>query len=431
MTLAVLVATVGLAAPQLASSAPREDPRAERERVRAERAELATKIDTTKASLSEIDDAIQALQENLAGEERALEKAEAAVAQAKKDIADAEKAIAARNGEIKVLKAEMRTRAVRAYVSPPGDDVLTVLGTKDFTSAAERRFYVDLRAQDDVDLADNLDGAVTDLAYQKRKAAAAKKRADAQRAEQQKRTESVRQAEAQQQSLSDKLQATVDSQISRSVELGKTDRALSAKIAKQQAELVARLAAQKAAQQERDRRAALAAAAAANQPPPTTVAPVTPPPSNQSPGGGESNPLPPVSGGGGGGTGTGGISLCTVGGITVNCAIRTQLTNLLNGARASGLALTGGGYRDPAAQIELRKAHCGTSYYAIYEMPASSCHPPTARPGSSQHELGLAIDFSNCSSRSSACYRWLAANAAGYGFYNLPSEPWHWSTTGN
>lgn len=26
---------------------------------------------------------------------------------------------------------------------------------------------------------------------------------------------------------------------------------------------------------------------------------------------------------------------------------------------------------------------------------------------------------------------WLQANAARYGFKNLKSEPWHWSTTGN
>ena len=25
---------------------------------------------------------------------------------------------------------------------------------------------------------------------------------------------------------------------------------------------------------------------------------------------------------------------------------------------------------------------------------------------------------------------WLAANAGRFGFSNLPSEPWHWSTTG-
>jgi hypothetical protein len=92
--------------------------------------------------------------------------------------------------------------------------------------------------------------------------------------------------------------------------------------------------------------------------------------------------------------------------------------------------LSGGGYRDPAEQIALRRAHCGSSYYAIYQMPSSSCRPPTARPGSSQHEVGLAIDFSPCG-YGSAQYNWLKAHAAQYGFYNLPSESWHWSTTGS
>jgi LAS superfamily LD-carboxypeptidase LdcB len=46
------------------------------------------------------------------------------------------------------------------------------------------------------------------------------------------------------------------------------------------------------------------------------------------------------------------------------------------------------------------------------------------------HERGLAVDFRNCSVRSTACYQWLAGNAARFGFFNLPSEPWHWSTTG-
>jgi D-alanyl-D-alanine carboxypeptidase len=33
--------------------------------------------------------------------------------------------------------------------------------------------------------------------------------------------------------------------------------------------------------------------------------------------------------------------------------------------------------------------------------------------------------------RKSPAFKWLAAYAARYGFVNLPSEPWHWSITGN
>jgi D-alanyl-D-alanine carboxypeptidase len=51
------------------------------------------------------------------------------------------------------------------------------------------------------------------------------------------------------------------------------------------------------------------------------------------------------------------------------------------------------------------------------------------------HERGLAIDFTSggqtIQSRSHPAFQWLSANASSYGLYNLPSEPWHWSTNGN
>ena len=50
-------------------------------------------------------------------------------------------------------------------------------------------------------------------------------------------------------------------------------------------------------------------------------------------------------------------------------------------------------------------------------------------------EQGLAVDFTcnggGALSSSSSCFTWLKANAADYGFYNLPSEPWHWSVDGS
>ena len=96
--------------------------------------------------------------------------------------------------------------------------------------------------------------------------------------------------------------------------------------------------------------------------------------------------------------------------------------------------MTGYGYRDINAQIQLRRQNCGTSDYAVWYAPADSCRPPTARPGYSMHERGLAIDFQSngsfINSRSNPGYIWLAANAGRFGFFNLPSEPWHWSVTG-
>jgi len=92
------------------------------------------------------------------------------------------------------------------------------------------------------------------------------------------------------------------------------------------------------------------------------------------------------------------------------------------------------GFRTAAEQVELRRAHCGGSQYALYRAPPSSCSPPTARPGTSNHEGGLAVDFSCADDKpmthASPCFRWLAGHAPAYGLHNLPSEPWHWSVTG-
>jgi LAS superfamily LD-carboxypeptidase LdcB len=116
--------------------------------------------------------------------------------------------------------------------------------------------------------------------------------------------------------------------------------------------------------------------------------------------------------------------------IVVAESIVNSTRRLLAAAKADGLLLCGGGYRDAASQIAVRKANCGTTSYDIYEKPASECTPPTAKPGTSMHEKGLAIDFELCSTRTTKCHTWLAKHAASYGFKNLPSEPWHWSTTG-
>lgn len=116
--------------------------------------------------------------------------------------------------------------------------------------------------------------------------------------------------------------------------------------------------------------------------------------------------------------------------ITVAASIVNHLRQLLAAAKHDGVELCGGGYRSSTSQIAVRKANCGTTPYDIYEKPASQCSPPTAIPGTSQHEKGLAVDFDACTTHTTACYTWLAKHAKAYGLANLPSEPWHWSTTG-
>ena len=129
--------------------------------------------------------------------------------------------------------------------------------------------------------------------------------------------------------------------------------------------------------------------------------------------------------------------LTTVGGIVVNATIGRRVRALLDNAADDGLKLGGYGYRSTQRQIELRTQNCGPRYYDIFVKSSSECSPMTAVPGRSLHERGLAIDFyrrladgGTGEIAGTRAFKWLSRNAKTYGLYNLPSEPWHWSTTG-
>lgn len=109
--------------------------------------------------------------------------------------------------------------------------------------------------------------------------------------------------------------------------------------------------------------------------------------------------------------------------------IKDDVVNLLNDAKKENILLSGSGSRSTLEQQSLRVKHgCPDP-----KTKSSKCTPPTARPGHSMHESGLAIDF-RCNNQkmtsSDECYKWLKTNASKYGLKNLASEPWHWSTTG-
>ena len=119
---------------------------------------------------------------------------------------------------------------------------------------------------------------------------------------------------------------------------------------------------------------------------------------------------------------------------TVHRCLAPHVAGLFAAAHAAGLPLGGGGYRDPQGQIRTRRNNCGSSNYDIYERASSACRPPTAKPGTSMHERGLAIDFT-CGDGTvrlgDQCSRWLLANSKRFGLTNWPQESWHYSSNGH
>ncbi len=380
-----------------------KDLQSQREKVRADAARKASELNVLKANDAELSRALQALANDVATQQALLEDAEAAAARADEEVAAADAALAQSEEELAALRSNIRNEAIEQYVSAPRDDEWSVFAGGDPNDALARRTILQLRSTRSQDSAEQYRSIQEDLARQRQEKSDAQRRAQEQRTAVQERLQSLQASQEQQASVQAEIDDRIDHALAEAAALAESDAALSGEITKRQAELARQIeAARKAA-------AARNAAAARTAPRPSRS-------------------------GGGAPLITDGAGIVSVDGIRVHSSIADQLGRMLAAARADGIHLTGGGYRDPAAQIAVRRNNCGSSHYAIYEAPSSYCRPPTAPPGRSQHERGLAIDFSQNGrtlNRSSSGFAWLKANAASYGFYNLPSEPWHWSTTGN
>ena len=117
-------------------------------------------------------------------------------------------------------------------------------------------------------------------------------------------------------------------------------------------------------------------------------------------------------------------------GVTVHRTVAYAFRRMLDDAKADGVVMSAGGFRTKQRQIELRTINGCPD---VWTAPASSCRVPTAIPGRSLHELGLAVDITadgRTINAKSPAFAWLKLHAAEYGFVNLPSEAWHWSITG-
>lgn len=100
-------------------------------------------------------------------------------------------------------------------------------------------------------------------------------------------------------------------------------------------------------------------------------------------------------------------------GKLIGINIADQFDRMVAAAAKEGVSLRiNSGYRTHAEQQALWDANPNPTY--------------VARPGTSNHEKGNAIDFVN----NSGAYSWLKRNASRFGFQNYDPEPWHYSLNG-
>lgn len=381
-------------------------------------------VDVATADVDDLEDSLGDIVDNVMGQLDELNGAQDDLADAEEDLTTAQDAVATTEGKIDELTEVSDQIVTNAYVNPPTVANTDTLSTPTLGDLAIKQSLLTVRADDEGEVLDELSEARDDLEDQQEdEEVAATEAADA-RDDAVDELEDAKEAVGQKAAFVGGIEDRLEHGLGESASLEDVDPELAAVLADDQAELVdllqailddqelAEALAQLAeAQAKLDAEEAAAAAAAAAEEE-AAQEEVEPPPL-----GAPSGSLETVN--------------CPSGGsITVDSSIASNLSDMLSAASSAGVSLCGGGYRDPQEQIDLRAQNCGTDNYAIYEMPASQCSPPTAKPGSSEHEKGLAIDFENCSSQSTACFNWLNGNASTYGFFNLPSEPWHWSTDG-
>ncbi|MCD9624427.1 M15 family metallopeptidase [Rhabdothermincola salaria] len=412
--------------------APAQSARAEREEVRREQAQVAREVDALSADQAQVTDALVALEANVAAQQQAAATAAEVADASATRAAEARAAAEVQALELMGLQQRLKQFAVSAYVDPPADELLRRLEAGSAQEDATRRALLTMRTGRDVDVIDQVRVAQRRLDEEVRRAEAARVDAEADAVAAERAVASLTAARDEQAAFAAALRARLDQRLSDAAALEELDAELARTIREEEAAVAAALA-----------------RLAPPPPPPPPPAPSDPGPTNPAP----APTAPPTQGGGAPAPAPApspaptsppttsaprpspsAPALRTVGGITVAASIADNVAALLDAARSAGISLGGSGYRSSESQIALRRQNCGTSQYAIWDMPPDLCSPPTARPGMSNHERGLAIDFTAngrfITSRSDPGFVWLAANAARYGLFNLPSEPWHWSTSG-
>jgi len=363
---------------------------------------------------------LDGLEAGVQAEVAAVGAAQAALAGARAEVDGARAAVAETQARIDELTAQSDAVVVDAFMNPPAVSALDVLQAESLSDATVKQAILDRQATADADVLEQLEQAQAELDVERAARDEAVAAAEARAAEADSALADLTAAQSDASRFVLAVQDGVANGLAEAEALDSIDPARAEAIRQRQGEVAGKLTEMVAARQQREAEAALRqameqAAAQAASSSASRSAPVP-----------RSSPV-----GASGGLGT--VSCPGGGSITMAASVTGSLQSMLDAASADGLNMCGGGYRDPADQVAVRRANCGTSDYAIYEAPASACSPPTAPPGTSQHEQGLAVDITcggGTISRGSACFNWLAANAAGFGFYNLPEEPWHWSTSG-
>jgi LAS superfamily LD-carboxypeptidase LdcB len=362
-------------------------------------------IEVDRADEADIENAFGDIRDNVESQLAALTAAEGAVQAADVAVLEAEGKVATIQAEIDGLVGQSDEVVVRRFVNPPSQNAIDALTADSVADATLKQALLDIQTEADAAVIERLHSLEADLQTQREAEEDARADAAARREDAEAALASLEDAASQQVTFAREIERRLERNLGEIAHLQQTDPELAARMQAEIDTLAGQLATTRAQIEQEDRLRELGIDL------PTVDGPST-------------IDIDAIEG-----------SIITVtcpngGSIEVHRDIADSTRDLLNLSHQEGLVLCGNGYRSISSQIALRKANCGGD---VYSAPASSCSPPTARPGQSMHERGLAIDFT-CNGgsigTSSPCFRFLMDNAPDFGLHNLPGEPWHFSSDG-
>jgi LAS superfamily LD-carboxypeptidase LdcB len=362
-------------------------------------------IEVDRADELDIENAFGEIRDNVEGELAALTSAEQAVQAADLAVTEAEGRVAAVQVEIDGLVGQSDEVVVRRFMNPPSQAAIDALTATSVNDATVKQAILQMQADADAAVIDRLHDLEAELQEQREAEEAARADASDRREQAELALADLEEAASQQVTFALEVERRLERNLGEMEYLRQTDPGLAEQLQGQVDTLAQQVADSRVQIEQEDRLRELDIDL------PTVDGPST-------------IDVDAIEGGI--------ISVtCPSGGeIQVHREIADSTRDLLNLSHQEGLVLCGNGYRSISSQIALRRANCSGD---VYSAPASSCSPPTARPGQSMHERGLAIDFT-CNGgsigSSSPCFRFLMDNAPDFGLHNLPGEPWHFSSDG-
>ena len=418
--------------------------------VQQRQADLADNLDVLHASSDDVATSLDAISANVAAQQQLTDRATSAAENTRQAWAAALAEVQRKQAEVDTLDAVLQQMAISLYTRPPLDDTVQALVNISPNDVPAALALARFRVEDVAGVLRANRAALADLAEAELTAERSRGEAERSEAAEKNKLSELKSARVQQHNFASEVSDRIERAMSEAAGLRGQDAELSAQIQARELALAARL------------RDSLTGDSLTGGTPPGGTGTGT--------GGGAGPPpvttttsLPPSGGGGSGPTTTTApppgpttttappsttttirvvippivitpVDTTWVSGVEVATSIADRYAAMVAAAAVERISLEGYGYRNILEQIAIRREICGPTDYDIYVKPSWECSPPVAIPGRSMHERGQAVDFTASGflirTRDHPVVEWLTVHAAAYGFYNLPSEPWHWSTTG-